>query len=106
MYGGALCRALTQTQTRKDKQTDRYCIFYSDFYKLKIRLYFLQQVSSNEDASEGRSEDKIAERDLPDSIAECLLQIVCRYVAGYLQSGIHNSTFSNISMLFLLNLRG
>ena len=47
-------------------------------------FYFLQ-VCFDKDASEERDEDRIAERYLPDWIADCLLQIVRRLIAGYLQ---------------------
>ena len=53
-----------------------------------IVRYTAKQVPSNKDASEGRDEDRMAERDLPDLpdlIAVCLLQIICRHIAGYLQ---------------------
>ena len=43
-----------------------------------------KQVYSNKDGSEGRDEEKIAERYLPDLIADCFLQIFCRYIAGCL----------------------
>ena len=36
----------------------------------------------NKDASEGRDDDIIAERDKPDLVSGCLMQIVCRYIAG------------------------
>ena len=45
----------------------------------------IEQVCSNKDASEGRDEDRIAERYLPDLIAGCLLQIIYRYIADCLQ---------------------
>ena len=37
-----------------------------------------EKVCSNKDVSEGRDKDEIAKRDLPELIAGCLLQIVCR----------------------------
>ena len=45
----------------------------------------IEQVRSNKDASEGREEVGIAEKDLPDLIVGYLPQVVCRLLAGYSQ---------------------
>ena len=65
-----------------------------------------EQVCSNKDASKEREEDRIAERYLPNLIAVCLLQIVCRYIAGRFQVigrlsevGYPDLYFSNISKI-------
>ena len=42
-----------------------------------------EQVCLNKNASEERDRDRVAERDLPDLIAGCLLQIFCMYIAGF-----------------------
>ena len=68
----------------------------------------------NKDASEERNKDIIAEKDLTDLIAVCLLQIVCRYIEGYLLVVCSHGSiyicihldFSNIPMLILLYFRG
>ena len=54
----------------------------------------LKQVRLNNDASEGRDEDSIAERELPDLIAGCrlfagILQIYCRLFTGCLLFSSH-----------------
>ena len=48
----------------------------SSFYEVRL-------VRSNKDVSKGRGEDRIAERDYPDLFAGCVLQIVCRCIAGF-----------------------
>ena len=45
------------------------------------KVLTFKQVCLNKDLSEGRDEDKIAERDLPYLNAGCLLPIVCRNIA-------------------------
>ena len=45
---------------------------------------FTKYVRSNKDASAGRDEDKIVERDLSDWRANCL-QVCCRWFAGCLE---------------------
>ena len=67
----------------------------------------LKQVRSNKDASEGRNDDRIAERLTRYflQVVYCrlfagLLQFVYRLIAGYLQSGIHISTFPVILCRF------
>ena len=59
-----------------------------------------KQVRLNKDASGERSEDKIAERDMPDLIADCLMQIVYRYVAGCLQVICSQETTSRLFQYF------
>ena len=52
-----------------------------------IHIYIkpqIKQVRLNKDASERRDEGRIADRNFPDLIASCLLQIVCSYIAGCL----------------------
>ena len=55
--------------------------------------WFLLRTSPVKHASEKRVKDRIAKRYLPDFIADCLLQTICGYPAGYLQLGIHISIF-------------
>ena len=44
-----------------------------------------KQVRLNKDASEGRGKARIAEIDKVDMIVGCMLQIVFRFIAGYVQ---------------------
>ena len=67
---------------------------YSDVTNLGLEELRNWSISWNKVASEGRDEDRIAERDYPDWIAIWLLHY--RLLAGYLQSGIHILNFPEI----------
>ena len=51
----------------------------------------IKQVCSNKDASEGRDQDRIAERDKPDLNAGGLLQVVCNLFAGHMLLSIRGT---------------
>ena len=64
-----------------------YCTEKAEMMRMRNKNKWMIQehVRLNKDASKGRDEGKIAERDWPDFIADCLLQKVGRNIADFKQ---------------------
>ena len=70
-----------KNKTLTNKQSQVPIMRYLDEIESRFYVFGEKQVSSNKDKSEGRDEDRIAERYRPNRFAGCLLQIACRNIA-------------------------